>query len=133
MQKLKLYKFWFALGIAQIFIIIYLSLSPGTSSMPSTLHVDKLYHFLAYMLVTLWFVQLCEQRLHWILLMSFILLGVVMEIIQGELGYRHFDFVDMLANAAGVGSAVGLGRTRIAQLLLVLECYVLVGARVKNR
>ncbi len=133
MQKLKLYKLWFALGIAQIFIIIYLSLSPGTSSMPSILHVDKLYHFLAYMMVTLWFVQLCEQRLHWILLVSFILLGVVMEIIQGELGYRQFDFVDMLANAAGVASAVGLGRTRIVRLLPVLECYVLVGARVKNR
>jgi len=133
MQKLKLYQLWLAVGVVQISIIIYLSLTPGMPSMPSVLHIDKLYHFLAYIVVTLWFVQLWQQRFHWILLVSFILLGVVMEIIQGGLSYRSFDFVDMLANACGVCSAIGLGRTRIAQLLTVMESYMLVGADVKNR
>jgi len=132
MQKLKLYKLWLAAGVVQIFIIIYLSLTPGVPSMPGV-HVDKLYHFLAYLVVTLWFVQLWQPRFHWVLLISFILLGVIMEIIQGGLSYRSFDFVDMLANACGVCSAVGLGRTRVAHLLASMECYVFVGTDGINR
>ena len=54
----------------------------------------------AYGVLMAWFCQLYRTRIYYAAV--FILMGIVLEIIQGQLGYRSFEVADMFANALGV-------------------------------
>lgn len=88
---------WF--GIA---MLLYLSLIPQPPSLQID-HGDKLGHLLAYGVLTYcWAQVLTAKRQRLALALSFIVLGVILEYIQGWTGWRTFDYYDMLANTAGV-------------------------------
>ena len=104
----------------------YLSLS----SNPPTPHIefeniDKLGHFLAYFILMIWFSQLYKTtrtRLFYVLF--FILMGTVLEILQGLGGVRHFEYYDMLANSLGVAVAWFITKGRLNNLLLLFEAMI---------
>jgi VanZ family protein len=85
-----------------VLAIITLSLTPA----PPHLNLeqgDKLGHFAAYGLVTLWFAQLytaLRQRI-WLAL-GMVALGIALEFAQRATGYRSFEVADMVADALGV-------------------------------
>jgi VanZ family protein len=91
-----------AAGWALAATIVWLSLTPS----PPTIDVeqgDKLGHFLAYGSLMLWFCLLYPRRGSRIAYgLGWIGMGVGLEFIQGQLGYRTYDPFDMLANAIGV-------------------------------
>lgn len=99
---MKLERLWLAGGWVCIALILYFSLMP----MPPEIDVeqgDKLGHFAAYGITTLWFAQLYtakSQRL-W-LAFWMVTLGIALEFAQGATGYRSFDVADMAADAVGV-------------------------------
>ena len=67
---------------------------------------DKLGHFAAYGLVTLWFAQCytgLRQRVA--LAVGMVALGIALEYVQRATGYRSFEIADMVAD--GVGVAIG--------------------------
>ena len=82
--------------------IFWLSLTPS----PPPLEVpagDKLGHFAAYGLLMLWFCQLYgAARTRLLYGIAFIGMGVGLEVLQGMLGYRIYDVLDMIANSVGV-------------------------------
>ncbi|MBI3370982.1 MAG: VanZ family protein [Betaproteobacteria bacterium] len=99
---MRLRKLWLAIGYALVAAIVYLSLTPR----PPTLDIeqgDKLGHLLAYGTLMFWFCQLYAARRSRIAhALAFTAMGVALEYAQRATGYRHFEYLDMLANAAGV-------------------------------
>lgn len=109
-----------------------MSLMPPLPSYQDTFRLlpadaDKLAHFLAYFLLMSWFAQIYHlpiQRLQWA--GSFILLGLVLEILQGFTGVRHPSWLDALANSLGIMVAWFLTKKQWAYLLINFErkyCY----------
>ena len=91
-----------ALGWGWAATIVWLSV---TSSPPSVevAFSDKLGHFGAYGLLMFWFALLyVHGRTRALYALAFVAMGVGLEIIQGTLGYRTYDVLDMAANTTGV-------------------------------
>ena len=87
-------------GIAAV--IVWLSLTPS----PPKIDIeqgDKLGHFAAYGALMFWFCLLYARRATRIAYgLLWIGMGVGLEFIQGQLGYRTYEVYDMYANALGV-------------------------------
>jgi VanZ family protein len=98
----SLRRFWHGVGWFGIVLLLYLSLTPQPPEI-SIEQGDKLGHALAYAVLMGWWAQLLiatRQRL-W-LAAGLVTLGIAIEYAQGWTGWRTFDYVDMLADAAGV-------------------------------
>ncbi len=79
--------------------VIFLSLVP----VPDTgveLPSDKLLHLLAYGCLMGWFVQLFQGATRVYYAVGFILLGLVLELLQGMTSYRMFEWWDAVANGS---------------------------------
>jgi VanZ family protein len=64
---------------------------------------DKLGHFAAYGVLMFVFCLIYDKRVSRLACATgFIAMGIALEFIQEMTGYRTFDLLDMLANAAGV-------------------------------
>lgn len=107
---------WLAVGWLWVGAIFYVSLMPHPPEPVAFWQADKLEHALAYCLVMLWFCQVYRQRSSRMLLaLLLVAMGIAIEYLQRETGYRFFDYADMLANATGVvvgwaWAGTGLGR-----------------------
>ena len=91
------------LGWAWAAGIVWLSLTPSPPEIDFQ-DSDKLGHLLSYAMLMLCFVLAYRgwrARLAHALL--FLAMGVGIEFAQAALGYRMFEGLDMLANAAGIG------------------------------
>ncbi|MFY9317094.1 MAG: hypothetical protein WAO95_16245 [Burkholderiales bacterium] len=91
-----------AAGWALVAAIVWLSLTPA----PPRIDIeqgDKLGHFLGYGSLMLWFCLLYPRRAARIAhALAWTGMGVGLEFIQGQLGYRTYEPFDMVANALGV-------------------------------
>lgn len=91
-----------AAGWAWAAAIVWLSLTPAPPDLDIE-HGDKLGHFAAYGLLMFWFSQLYLQRKARIAYaVGFVAMGIGLEFMQGQLGYRTYEVFDMYANALGV-------------------------------
>ena len=117
---------WLVIGYLLITLVIYLSLSSSPLEIDTNLpYQDKLFHFIAYFVVTFWFVQIYHIRRHVIMLVIVVLcLGVTMEYLQGFDSNRYSEAADMIANTMGVMAAVGLSMTPLRYTLVKLERYI---------
>jgi VanZ family protein len=91
-----------AAGWAWAAAIVWLSLTPSPPRVDFS-HSDKLGHFAAYALLMFWFAQLYARRnarLSYAL--TFIAMGIGLELAQGALGYRTSEVLDVAANTIGV-------------------------------
>jgi VanZ family protein len=94
---------WFALGWLWVAAIFYLSLMPHPPEPVHFRNADKLEHALAYSLLMLWFCQVYRQCTSRMLLAVLLLaMGIAIEYLQRETGYRTFEYADMLADTVGV-------------------------------
>lgn len=95
--------------------IVWLSLAPALPEVDLA-HGDKLGHFVAYGLLMFWFAQLYRARKVRIAYAAgFIAMGIALEFVQGALGYRTYDWLDMGASTLGVlgGWAAALAVPRL--------------------
>ena len=53
--------------------------------------------------------------------MGLVLIGAVLELIQGKTGYRSMSYFDMVANTIGVSLGWLLARTRLSLVLIYME------------
>jgi VanZ family protein len=83
-------------------VIVWLSLTPA----PPTIDFresDKVGHFLAYGGVMFWFSQLYQRTPVRVAYgISFVAMGIALELAQRALGYRTYEVFDMFANTLGV-------------------------------
>ena len=91
-----------AVGWAMAAAIVWLSLTPSPPSLDVRMG-DKLGHFLGYGSLMFWFCQLYtgrKARIGYGTLWT--AMGIGLEFAQDALGYRLFEYFDMLANTIGV-------------------------------
>ena len=79
--------------------IVWLSVTPAPPQV-DVAYGDKIGHLAAYGVLMFWFCQLYRARIFYAA--GFILMGVALEFVQRELGYRSYEVADMFANALGV-------------------------------
>jgi VanZ family protein len=94
--------------------VVWLSLTPAPPRIDFE-QSDKLGHFLAYGTLMFWFSQLYRKGTRVLYAIGFIAMGIGLEFIQGQLGYRTYEVFDMYANSLGVllGWAVALAVPKI--------------------
>jgi VanZ family protein len=107
-----------AAGWAWAAAIVWLSLTPSPPEVDLP-HGDKLGHFLAYGLLMLWFAQLYRATGSRIAYAAgFVAMGAALEFLQGHLGIRTAELLDVYANTIGVllgwATALVLPRLRIS-------------------
>lgn len=123
---LRFRKLWLAIGYLLIVLVIYLSLSSSPVTIDTNLpYEDKLFHFIAYFVLTFWFMQIYHIRhyvIAWVAL--FLCLGLTMEYLQGFNPYRYGETADMAANTLGVMAGFGLSITPLRYILVKLERYI---------
>ncbi len=120
---LRFHTIWLAIGIALIAGVVWSSLSPELPVSGFQFpHADKLNHLLAYFVLMAWFAQIYMQRgnRQW-LVIGFILLGVILEYLQGLNPSRLFEVTDMAANALGVMLGWLVTRGSMGRLLYRFE------------
>jgi VanZ family protein len=88
-----------AAGWGIVAAIVWLSLTPVPPRV-DVAYVDKIGHLVLYGVLMAWFCQLYRTRIFYAA--GFILMGVALEVIQGQLGYRSYEVADMVANTLGV-------------------------------
>jgi len=116
---------WLILGFFYIGLILAGSLLRVPDIDISISHTDKVVHFLMYFILVGWFVQLYpkpDKRIQ--ILIAAILLGMLIEYLQGMTNYRSFDFIDEIANSIGALSAFLLARTTFASLLATFDSWL---------
>lgn len=123
MSPLRLKKLWLSIGWSLVIAVIILSLIPPPPPiMPSITYGDKIQHFVAYFILMGWFAQLYhtpQQRLQY--MVGFLLLGGLLELLQGVNGIRTADWIDMFANSFGVCLAWQLTKKRFTNVLTSFE------------
>lgn len=119
--SLRWQKFWLALGIGFVLLVVYLSLTPD----PPDLGISqglKFGHVLAYAWLMLWFAQLYRSTPRRVLLAAlFCGLGIALEYVQGMTDYRGFEYSDMLINSLGVATGWIVAQTPLQDGLRWLE------------
>ena len=89
-------------------------------------YFDKIRHFIAYFILMFWFSQIYKKnktRLFYVVF--FIVMGAVLEVLQGLGGIRYFEYYDMLANSLGVAVAWLITKRRFNDLFLCVENRIL--------
>ncbi len=116
-RALRWLQLWRGLGWLMVLAVWLLSLTPQAMSAPGG---DKLHHLIAYFGLTLLFCQWHRPQRHWLIALSFGLMGVAIELVQPFSG-RYFSWLDMLANVTGVLLAWWLAQGWAGQILQRLE------------
>jgi len=83
---------------------------------------DKWSHWLAYGSMMCWFSMLhTRHRTRVWIALALVAMGVLIEFLQGQTGYRSFDVNDMVANTLGVLSGWVVALTPVGQSLKWME------------
>lgn len=116
-RPLHFQKIWLFIGLTLVAAVIFLSL---TASYPPYLVIGN--HILAYAVLMLYFVQLImSPRMAWGFAALFVLMGIVLEYLQGQTGHRTFSYYDMLADGAGVSFGFLASKTPLKNSLAYLD------------
>ena len=117
-QTLHFRKTWRAIGWALVVTVVVLSLLPIPGPVPGG---DKLQHALVYFAMTAWFCNLAVPGLYVGIGLRLLLLGAVLEVLQGFTGYRSSEWLDLLADATGISLAILACRGRLGGVLVDLD------------
>lgn len=113
---------WLGLGLIWVSAIFYMSLTPHPPQPMQFWGADKLQHALTYCLLMLWFCQVYRQlKSRLVLAMALLAMGISIEYLQRETGYRLFEYADMLANASGVVVGWVWARTGLGRVFAYIE------------
>ena len=122
MKELKYLRFWLILGWGMVFLVAVLSLIPSPQVLGPMLPSDIVIHLLAYSSLMLWFGCIYSTGRRYLLLgLELILIGIVLEFLQGMTSYRSFEYKDMLVDVFGVLLGWLLSMTRISSFLIFVE------------
>ncbi|MCH8208261.1 MAG: VanZ family protein [Nitrospinae bacterium] len=95
---------WLWVGWGLVALIVYLSLMqmpPDVSDSGG----DKVFHFIAYFTLMWWFAQVYIRSRGLLIALGCASLGTGLEFVQGFVGYRAYEYADILANCSGVLAA----------------------------
>lgn len=99
---MNMHSLWLAVGWLGVVAALVFSLGPATPQGPGH-HADKLVHFAGYAMLIYWWAQLYvtfPQRVR--VGAALLMLGIVIEWLQGFTPSRELDVWDVLANTTGI-------------------------------
>lgn len=114
---------WMSLGWALVAGVVLGSLLPGGTISALALE-DKLLHAGSYCLLMIWFAGLYERRRHVLIAVGVLGLGVALDLVQGTLSSRSFDWFDIAANGVGVGVGLVLSLSLLGGWCARIESYL---------
>jgi VanZ family protein len=120
---LKFRFLWLATGYALVILVVFLSLTSNPVDMGMGFpYEDKLYHALAYFALMAWFAQIYHDKFQRnMIALVFVLMGVLLEYLQGFDPNRVAESGDMVANTIGVALGFCLSLTKAKNILLKIE------------
>jgi hypothetical protein len=125
MKKLRYRRAWLALGCLWIALVIFLSLTPSPPQPLGFPGEDKVGHVCAYGFLMFWFGLIYRPgKVYLSIGLGFVLMGIILECVQGDLGHRTFEWGDVTANLAGVLLGLGLSRTPLSGALQRAEGHL---------
>jgi VanZ family protein len=92
---------WAGLGWLLVIGVVVGSLLPGRM-VPTVSLSDKIQHAGAYFLLMVWFAGLYRRKVHPIIAVVLLLLGVALDLLQGTTKSRSFELNDIAADAVGI-------------------------------
>lgn len=108
-RKLRLAPLWWAGGCVIALLIVYGSLVPSNMLPKTFMLQDKVMHFGCYFLLALWCGGMTRRRHYPLVAIALIILGVLMEIAQGDMHFgRDEDWHDAAADTLGTIFALAL-------------------------
>ena len=101
---------WQMLGVGLFAAIGAGSLAPISMTAPTIAipHFDKVVHFIAYGLLTAWYLAVFPIRRRWLIPVLLLGFGVLIEWLQGLTGYRDASLADAAADLGGIVIAAWL-------------------------
>jgi VanZ family protein len=112
-SRLRLFRFWFALGLMGCGLFLFGCLMHNPPSEPGIPYFDKLEHSGAFLLLGAWFGGILRPRF-WSVLLVLSAFGALTEVLQWYSGYRDGDPLDWLADTTG--AMVGLTLARLGAM-----------------
>ncbi|MDO8308874.1 MAG: VanZ family protein [Actinomycetota bacterium] len=83
-------------------VVVWTSLAPlDPNATPLLPFSDKWLHTLAYAVLGFLVTLAMRTRRPVLVLCSIVVLGLALEVVQGQTGYRTYDLIDLLADAVG--------------------------------
>lgn len=67
---------------------------------------DKVLHIAAFACLAIWFSGQYEKKSYWRIALGLLAFGVLIELVQGTVSYRHAEWLDLVGDAAGI--SIGL-------------------------
>ena len=108
---------WRAAGFVLLAAVLLASMMPAFGVWPNRqefaswfVQVDKWLHGIAFATLAVWFAGQYHRRTYWRIALGLLAFGGLIEACQGLVTYRSSEWLDIVANAAGitVGLAVAL-------------------------
>ena len=99
---------WRVLSLVILLAVLAGTLSPAvwfdsrTEALNWLENADKWLHGLTFLFLSIWFAGLWERRAYWRIAAGLMLFGFVVEGAQRLVGYRTADWLDIVANTAGI-------------------------------
>lgn len=122
--RLQYLVYWRILGVLLLAVIALGSLAPLSFSLPGAPipHFDKLVHSAAYGMVTAWYLVVFPSRFSTLIVPGVMLvIGALIEWLQGLTGYRDASIADAVANLSGIVLASWLITPLLRGMLLWIE------------
>ncbi len=122
MRQLRYLRFWLVSGWILVGLVVLFLVIPSPPETMSFHFGDKLLHVSIYAIMMLWFGLIYPPgKFYRNLGLGFIMMGIVLEFIQGLTGYRSLEYTDMTANTIGVLLGWLLAKTRLSNALSRIE------------
>jgi VanZ family protein len=103
MLSLRFPRLWLGLGWLAVALATLVCLLPSERLPQPPSLSDKTEHFLAYLLLSIWFAGIYARNRYWMIAVGLTIMGIVIEFAQGAMGLgRQGDIRDVIANSAGV-------------------------------
>jgi VanZ family protein len=120
--KLRYSKLWWGIGWLLIVAVIWGSLDRPTGRQLPFDAGDKVIHFFAYWCMTIWFSGVLARRRYPWLALWLMAFGGAIELMQGAMGFgRDADWRDMVANGAGIVTALAVAYAGLGSWIAVIE------------
>ena len=120
MLPLRFAPFWAAIGWLGVVLAFVLSLWPG--GVPLLVHFwYKAHHVLGYFILALWWLGLYPRSRYPLIGVGCLVLGIVIEGLQGLTATRSAEFDDVLINGASIAAALVVAYLGIGGWALKLE------------